>query len=447
MKVRTRLSLYCSIVFGVIFAIISLLIYGLYYKNTEKTIYRSLEKIGYVAALFYLEEDELNSREFEKVKLQFEELVTESSYQIYDIENHISYGDSSIRIPVAILDDIRKNGKLSFTTDNFICYGIFYEDNQGDFVIVSKDSREELDGQLNSLLWILVVSFFIGLVCIIVLSRWVSSIAYRPFTDVIAQVKNISTNNPDMRIESPDTKDELQNLTDTFNELLGKISDTFLIQKNFVRYISHEFKTPLASILGNLEVFSLKKRNPEEYGQLAEKLIKQINQLEETLNTLIVVSDLSNRADITSNSRIDELVWEIIQRVKDCYANARISVTLNIDAERQELLLVTKDRPQLFMALYNLIENAVKYSQGETVNIEIKENNGRLIVAIKDRGIGIPDGQLEHISKPFYRADNTNKIQGSGIGLSIALRILEKNNVEYQIQSEENTGTEIILFF
>jgi len=299
---------------------------------------------------------------------------------------------------------------------------------------------------MSILLWILSIAFIIGSITIIALSRWMSHMAYRPFRDVINQVNNISTHKLDTQIELPGTKDELEDLTKTFNELLAKLSETFIIQKNFVNYVSHEFKTPLTTILGNLEVFSIKDRTPAEYKELTKTLIQQINQLEEILNTLIVISDLRNNSEVVSQLRIDELIWEIITKIRQLYRKSDISVNIEIQPEDENLLIVTKDRTQLLMALFNLIENAVKYSQGNEVDILLFNNEGHLGLSIKDKGIGIPQEQLTNISKPFYRADNTNQIQGSGIGLSIALRILEKNNIEYQIRSELNLGTTILLY-
>ncbi|PXV68078.1 signal transduction histidine kinase [Dysgonomonas alginatilytica] len=445
MKVQTRLSLFCSIVFGVIFAILSLLIYALYYNNVEKSIYQGLQKTVQITALFYLEEDELSSRDFAKIRKQFEEAVSDSYYQIYNEENKVSYGAKPADIPINILDRIRKEKQLSFSTDEFLCNGIFYEDNQGDFVVITKKKKEYLNEQMNQLLWVLLAALIIGLLTIIGLSRWVSHVAYRPFRRIINQVNNISTKNLDVQIESPQTKDELQDLTDTFNVLLDKLSETFIIQKNFVNYVSHEFKTPLASILGNLEVFSIKDRTAEEYKQLSDKLIQQIYQLEEILNILIVISDLREDSDIRAQVRIDDLIWEIISKISDRYPDSKIKVDVDILPEDEQLLSVSKDKTQLLMAMFNLIENAVKYSQGNIVDIHLSKTEGNLSMSITDKGIGIPSDQLANISKPFYRADNTNKIQGSGIGLSIALRILEKNKIKYEIVSEENKGTCIIL--
>lgn len=446
MKVQTRLSLFSTVVFGIIFTIISIFIYALYSQNAKKNIYATLKKTAYITAFFYLEEDELNKDEFAKVKDQFYETTTNSFYQIYDDKDRISYGFTSLHVNPGILTKIRESQSLSFSDNDFLCYGIFYEDNQGDFVIIVREKKEVLDAQLKMLLWILIPAFFVGIIAIIFFSRWIADVAYLPFRKTIKQVKNISTNNLDVQISLPNTKDELQDLVDTFNELLAKISETFIIQKNFVRYVSHEFKTPLASMLGNLEVFSMKDRSPQEYEQLSLKLMQQIHQLEDILNTLIIISDLREETPDTTSTRIDELIWEIIQKISQQHTNPQIQVNINIYPEDEHLLHTTKDRTQLLMAFFNLIENAVKYSQNRPIEISFdKTNDNRLSIRIKDQGIGIPGDQLEYISKPFYRADNTAEIKGYGIGLSIALKILDKNQIRYDIQSEVNNGTIITL--
>jgi signal transduction histidine kinase len=447
MKVQTRLSLFSSIVFGIIFIIIAVLIYGLYFNNTKNGIYSNLKKTALITAYFHLEEDELNTEEFESVKKQFKELVLNTYYQVYNIDNMIVWGADSPVVSVDILNKIHQKRELEFINADYLCYGIFYEDNQGNFVVITKEKREVLTSQIRSLLWILIILFFVGIIAIILLSMWMSTIAYRPFSKVINQVKCISAGDEDLRIESPDTHDELQSLTDTFNELLERISETMIIRKNFVRYVTHEFKTPLTSMLGNLEVFSIKERSSEEYKQLTHKLISRIYQLEEILDTLMVISDLYKDTPGISPIRVDELIWEIIAKLNESYPQAKIMVSVDIDVKDEPMLTVNADATQLLMALYNLLENAVKYSQGNTVDIHIYKEEEYLRLSIIDKGIGIPSEQLVYISKPFYRADNTNKVQGSGIGLSIALRILEKNNIEYQIESEEGEGTRVILFF
>lgn len=447
MKVQTRLSLFSSIVFGVIFAVIALLIYTLYYHNARRTVYETLKQTSLIAAIFYLEEDELGKEDFSKAQKQFEDFVNNSHYQIYNEQDLVSYGTSTLQVSSERLNEIRAKKAVAFSEKEFFGYGIFYEDNQGDFVVITRERRGVLDRQLAILLWILAGSFLFGIIAIILLSRWMAYRAYRPFRTVIRQVKAISTQNLDKQIRIPDTKDELQDLIVTFNDLLSKLSETFVMQKNFVSYVSHEFKTPLASMMGNLEVFSLKDRSPEEYRRLCNTLLQQIHELEATLDTLLIISDLRNKSDVSASLRIDELIWEIIARLNEQYRQTLITVNIEVAPEDEQLLTVAYDKTQLLIALFNLIENAVKYAQEKPVEILLGNKNDLLYLSITDQGIGIPADQLERISQPFYRADNATRIQGSGLGLSIALRVLEKSGIQYKITSKENKGTCIELLF
>jgi len=424
-------------------------VYHFYYKYIEETIYQELETVARISAVFYFDEDELQSNEFDKVRSQYELVVAGSRfhYQIYDYKNNLLYGKLPTDISKTVLDEIRSDTQLNFKTKKSFCYGLFYKDNQGDFVVVAQAGKSEFKTQMRALFRTLILNFFLGIICIITLSRWVSHLAYRPFNRVISQMKNISVSNLAVKIDTPNTKDELQNMTEIFNGLLSNISDTFVIQKNFVSYISHEFRTPLASMLGNIEIFSVRDSSPKECEELLKKLSEQIYQMEDILNALIIISDLRKDADTIDQIPVDDVIWEILDKIKETYHDIQISVNINIRPEDERLMSVMIERTQLMMALYNLIENAAKYSSAKPILINILKRDDRLCIMITDQGIGIPKEQLDNISKPFYRAKNTGLIQGSGIGLSVALRILEKNGVEYKVESVVNVGTTIKLLF
>lgn len=300
------------------------------------------------------------------------------------------------------------------------------------------------EGQAEMPLWILISTLLSGLIIIILLSRWLANIAYRPFRNIIKEANSIPDNNLNTETQSPQAKDELQELLDTFNSLLSKASETNISQNNFVRYISHEFKMPLASILGNLDLFTLKDRNPQEYRELADKLIPQVLQMNETLNSLLIISNLrEGDTDVETHFRIDELLWPVIERTKNIHPTSKILVKIDILPEEETSMLIKTNRPQLSTALFNLIENAVRHSRKKTIRIQLFKTENSLSLSIIDKGAGIPDEQLAHISKPFHRYP----VSGKGISLSIALQILETNNISYKIDSIENQGTEIILYF
>ncbi len=447
MKVQTRLSLFSSIAFGVVFISISCLVYVLYSRSAENRVYKDLENSAHLVSLFHFEEDELDSKDFSKVEKQFSQIMHGIVYQIYNSSDSLFFGNRNRLANTDVLKKIRRNRTCDFVTERSFCHGLYYKDNQGDFVIITKERKSILNRELISLLTILVSALLVGFVAVILLSRWLARIAYLPVSSIIHQVETLSLDGEATQIISPNTKDELQELTDTFNELLSRISESFLIQKNFVNYVSHEFRTPLAAMMGNLEVFSLKDRTPEEYEKLSLELIDEIVRLKEILNTLLVVSDLRKDSDMANHVRMDELIWQIIKKVSALYRNPKIHPEIEIQPEDENLLTVNHSKTQLYMSLFNIIENAVKYSMQQVVKIRIYQENQILHVSVQDHGIGIPPDELKNISKPFFRGNNTNDIRGNGIGLSIALRILEKAGVKYEIFSEQGKGTLVVLSF
>ena len=447
MKIRNRLTLISSATFGFVFIIASVLIYISFYNSSEKVVFKELQKTCLLSAIYYLEKDELPNYEHSAIKDQFEENIQNDIVRVYDEYNRIAFGnkEKDNNINARNLEFIRKNKKLSFKSNNHFYYGILYNDNQGDFVVFVKTTSEVFNSQTNRLLVIMAVVLFGGLLLIFLLSRLLSNIAYRPITQVINQVNSMELNSLDKPISSSNTNDEVQDLITTFNNLLSRLSDTFAIQKNFINYVSHEFKTPLASISGNLEVFAQKERTPEEYQKVTSEALENVYQIEEILNNLMMLSGLKTIHSENEKFRIDETVFNINDKIFEVYDNQEIKIDLEVKDEK--LLSVKGSEMQIQLALYNLIENAVKYSSGNLVRISLSEANNQLQITIQDFGKGIQKEDLNLVQQTFYRGKNVGDIKGSGIGLSLATIIFKQNNIQFSITSEENAGTLITLLF
>ncbi len=447
MKIRNRLTLISSLTFGFVFIIASVLIYFAFYNSSEKVVFKELQKTCLLSAIYYLEKDELPHYEHSAIKEQFEENIQNDIVRVYDVNNIIVYGEKEAdrNISPENLGFIRRNKKLSFKSNNHFYYGIFYNDNQGDFVVFVKTKSEVFKSQTNRLLVIMIVVLFAGLLLIFLLSRLLSNIAYRPITKVISQVNSMELSSLDNPISSSNTNDEIQDLITTFNNLLSRLSDTFAIQKNFINYVSHEFKTPLASISGNLEVFAQKERTPEEYQKVTSEALENVYHIEEILNNLMMLSGLKTIHQENETFRIDETLWDINDQIFEIYESQEIGIDL--DVENEGLLSVKGSEVQIKLALYNLIENAVKYSDGNPIKISLSEVNNQLQIIIQDYGKGIQKEDLHYIQQTFYRGKNVGNIKGSGIGLSLATIIFKQNNIQFSIDSEENSGTRITLLF
>lgn len=449
MRIRTRLTLFSSIIFGVVFAVASAVVYVAFNDSSEKLIFSELSKTCNIAAFFYLEKDELPMAEYRKVEEQFEQNILSAEVRIFNERNEIRYGvrEADPVITPALLDRVRSEEQVRFRIDHHYYYGIFYPDNQGDFVIFIKEGNEIYRTQLQRLMAILGIVLLIGLGAIILLSRTLSDIAYRPIAQVIDEVKAIGPDDLGRPIRSTGTNDEVQQLIDNFNHLLKRLSDTFLIQKNFVKYVSHEFKTPLAAISGNLEVFAQRDRTAEEYREVVAEALRNVYHIEDILNTLIMLSGLHTENTGAGDIRMDELLWEAIRKLQTADPRTEVSFRLDVPSGSEPMLTVRGNATQLGMAIHNILENAVKYSDGRPVSVRLHVDGDGLRLDVTDMGKGIPEAELGQVFRPFFRGSNTGNVKGSGIGLSLAMLIMRQHGMGLTIDSEVTKGTTVSVTF
>ncbi|MFA9189601.1 HAMP domain-containing sensor histidine kinase [Flavobacterium sp. FBOR7N2.3] len=448
MKIKNRLTILSSVTFGVVFIIAALIIYVAFYRSSEKRIYDNMQKNCLLSAIYYLEKDELPISEHKQIKEQYNENIKDVAVGVYNEKNEVQYGSnlSLQAITPAVLEKARKNKKVMFESENHFYFGVFYRDNQGDFVVFIEANDYEFKTQNRQLMIIMAVVLFAGLLVIYLLSLFLSKIAYKPIDDIIKQVNEIEASSLDQQIVNLNTNDEIQNLIESYNNLFQRLSNTFKTQKNFINYISHEFKTPLASISGHLEVFAQKERTPQEYQETTTKVLNNVYEIEEILNTLMIVSGLKSEMLQKESFRVDELIWNCSDKITNInkFSAARLRIELEIQEESN--LTVKGNESEISIAVYNIIENAIKYSD-EPVVISLLLIENQVQIKVKDFGRGIKENDLQHIRETFYRGSNVGKVQGSGIGLSLASILFAKNNINFQITSKENEGTEVIITF
>jgi two-component system, OmpR family, sensor histidine kinase ArlS len=450
MKIRNRLALTSSLVFGVVFSLASFLVYFIFHRSSERLIFEELEKSSRLTAYFFLEEDELSKKEHQEVEREFQKIIQKNTeVRVYDEADVITYGQKEIEPAISrqVLERTRAEEKYRFKNGDYYYLGIFYPDNQGDFVIFVKENNQYFRSQAQRLLLILFMVLLAGLAAIVILSNALSSIAYRPIARVIEAVNAIEPDSLGKTLPSPRTRDEVEALVHTFNDLLLRLSDTFVIQKNFINYVSHEFRTPLASIAGNLEVFAQKQgRTPGEQAQAAEEAVQSVHQIRAILDTLLELSGLRAEARTLAPVRVDELLWDLLES-PPFHSCEHIAVELDIGPEQEGLLEARGSFQQLRIAIANLLENAVKYSSGKPVQIRLSAVGEQLWLLIQDQGPGIRPEELKYIQQPFFRGSNVQAVPGSGIGLSIAGILLRQHDIALEIGSAPGQGTSVSLLF
>lgn len=444
MNLKNRLSVYAAFIFGVIILIASTIIYVSFYTKMESQEFRNLESKTLLSALFYLEKDEVSFIEHESIKNQLQKNISKRNILVVDSLNRRYDGLMEDEAPISadFFDLVRQQDVAQLKTDAFFYNGLFYHDNEGDFVIVTRASTVEFQDQMKLLLHILLAVSLIGLILILIFSQFLGNIAYDPILKMISQIKKKDNQNFNEPIVLNKSYQEVQELVDTYNHFVEKLSQTFSIQKNFIDYVSHELRTPLAAILGTLEVSKQKPRTVEEHELVNLQLKRYTEDLRDTIDHMMILSGAKTNFE-TKIIRIDEVLWEIIEQLTLVHG-AQISVDFQV--ADTDILKIDANDKLLQLAVQNIILNAVKYSNNQPIVVNLKSHNDKLLVEIIDQGIGILPEELIRVTENFYRGENVHGYTGKGIGLSLANVIFKLHHIRMDISSSIK-GTTVSLYF
>lgn len=213
--------------------------------------------------------------------------------------------------------------------------------------------------------------------------------------------------------------------------MLDRIDRDYQTEKMFVNNASHEINNPLTAIQGECEVALLADRTVPEYKDTLQRIAQEADRVVTTMRELLRFSHVRNGEGFGDREPVE--IGALLESVaeKQC------------DIECHDDFTVMGDGNLLRIAFHNLINNAVKYSDGKAISVTVGDHH----VGIRDHGIGIPAKDLPHVFEPFFRASNTEGVSGHGVGLALAKAILEKHGAHIKILSRPGEGTLISISF
>ena len=287
--------------------------------------------------------------------------------------------------------------------------------------------------------------------------------ALTPLQKLTSEVSQIQAQNLSTQLEVPNSKDEIAQLTSSFNEMLARLDKAFSTQKQFSANAAHELRTPLAVLQTNLEVFE-KKQEPEmvEYRQLFTMIKEQTARLSQLVGTLLDMTNLKS-VPRTDHVSLEELVDEVFCDLDPVAEKAGISIhfddsssqdlytdvhTPDASALNNNILNITGSYVLLYRAVYNLVENAIKYNRPNgSVTVSVKEKNGQAMILVKDTGIGISPENQKKIFDPFFRVDKSRSraMGGAGLGLALVDSIAREHGGSVKVLESNEKGSIIAL--
>ena len=284
-----------------------------------------------------------------------------------------------------------------------------------------------------------------------------------PLQKLTSEVSQIQAQNLSTQLAVPNSKDEIAQLTSSFNEMLTRLDNAFSTQKQFSANAAHELRTPLAVLQTNLEVFE-KKQEPEmvEYQQLFTMIKEQTARLSQLVGTLLDMTNLKS-VPRTDHVSLEELVDEVFCDLDPVAEKAGISIhfddsssqdwhtdvhTPNASVLNNNIRNITGSYVLLYRAVYNLVENAIKYNRPNgSVTVSVKEKNGQAMILVKDTGIGISPENQKKIFDPFFRVDKSRSraMGGAGLGLALVDSIAREHGGSVKVLESNEKGSIIAL--
>lgn len=279
-------------------------------------------------------------------------------------------------------------------------------------------------------------------ICILIFSLTYSSILSKPLLKVTESIDEITRGDTDVSL-ALSTYSELVTVSDSFNKMTGYIREQDTARQEFVSNVSHELKTPLASMKVLSDSLLSQEGMPEElYREFLVDITDEIERMTKIINDLLsMVKTEKNTANmVISNINVNDLLEKLLKRLRPIAATRNIEVIY----ESYRPVMADIDEVKMSIALNNLIENAVKYNYDDGwVRVTLNADHKFFYVKIEDSGVGIPDEFQDKVFERFYRVDKARSRETGGIGLGLALTrnvvLLHRGSIK--LYSKEKEGT------
>ncbi len=266
----------------------------------------------------------------------------------------------------------------------------------------------------------------------------------RPLQQMAHSADAISEKSLDQRLPLANPKDEIGQLGVAFNRLFERLHDAFESQRRFVADASHELRTPLATLQAKLEVALQQRRSEDEYTQVIQTSLNQTQRLSDLVKRLLMLARAdAGRLEIEKKS---VSLSSVIETVRQQTTPLLTQKNLQFKTENHSHVEVWGDEELLCQALFNLLENAIKYTEsGGSIQLSVDQAEQHALITLADTGVGISEADISHIFDRFYRVDKarTVSISGTGLGLSIVSEIVALHDGTISVASKLGEGTQV----
>jgi len=314
-------------------------------------------------------------------------------------------------------------------------------------VLVAEDTidiKNRVNGIKKPIYIMNILISFIVLAFVLVMSHTITG----PLSKLLEVIKSMSDGHLDERMPVDEcSNNEIMQMAVAVNNMADTLEQVETSRQNFVSNVSHELKTPLSSIKVLSESILLNAEAPKEmYIEFLEDINSEVDRMTEIINDLLTLVRLDQKEvplNFASES-VNDMLEDIIKRLRPLSDNKKIDLQYNAVKD----VMADIDRTKLSLAISNLVENAIKYTDTDgTVKVTLDSDHQNAFITVSDNGIGMAEEELTKIFQRFYRIDKTRAREtgGTGLGLSITRSTIMLHKGSIKVTSHENEGTTFVV--
>ena len=289
--------------------------------------------------------------------------------------------------------------------------------------------------QLPPILPFALCSLFLGGI----IALYVGRLIIRPIQNISDAFDELSAGNFDVKVSENERIKEIREMAQHFNAMTYDLSHIETLRSDFVASVSHEFKTPIASIEGYATLLQSHNLSQEKHDHYVEKILENSQRLANLSGNVLMLSKLENQEIIPGKAefRLDEQLRKCILLLENKWTEKELE--WDIDLLRKTYYGSEELLEQVWI---NLLDNAIKHSpQGGLISVTLTDTEAALVVCVADYGDGMTEEVQKHIFEKFYQGDPSHKADGNGLGLALVKRIVELSKGQISVKSSPGSGT------
>lgn len=379
--------------------------------------------------------------------------------QVMDTTGLILYktdnlGDDSLRLPSEMLAGVR-DSSTDFRTISQKIAGRDGEQSlrvavgrSGRILIAAGYPEDEIESLLSEFFNALILLAPLVLLVATLGSWFLARTSLHAIDEITETARAIGAGNLSHRLPVPKKNDEIKRLSETLNDMIGRLEGSFDRVRQFTADASHELRTPLTILTGELELALRTRKTPEQYQDVLSSALQEVLRLSHVVESLLLLSrtDINQIALHREPTSLTETLADLADAATILGTAKNISITFRPQSDEE--LIVSADRAKLYQMFLNLVDNAVKYTPpGGMITLTMHREGTNAEVHVRDNGMGIPKEAREKIFDRFYRVDKARSrdLGGAGLGLSIVQWIVASHDGTIRVESEPGKGSDFIV--